>query len=337
MNSQSIYFLQALWDVDVQKDRLLKIARDSMKKNIEQTLKGALDPKTIWNSPKAKELYQKITDLKNSIDGIRRPYDLLAINNQFIDTAGKIRVLQIQTAQSLNSEAGIQLAHLHIIAKQLIPYAMKQLKNQTNFQLYRYLVLGGSIPDRDFYYPESSMIEEWIYFYEKKLMPLLSLLQDGELDGRWAYERRRIAISGGLIVEQFVKVEPREKELNQPLGIPGIGTGELGAFRIFGRGKITNLNPFVFENGLKLKIRRRMSSAFEPLLQRNENSNPKDMLDQIMGRNYYLISPDEYFTNLNKQMLAGTFHQRIKTGTCFLCGGPLYKNKCTSCGSQWKF
>ena len=55
MNPQTVYLLQAVWDTSDQKNRILEIARNSILLEIERSLKGALDERTIYISPQAKE------------------------------------------------------------------------------------------------------------------------------------------------------------------------------------------------------------------------------------------------------------------------------------------
>ena len=47
MKQQTIYFLQALWDVDVQREQLSSIAKEASLYEINHLLSGVLDEQTI--------------------------------------------------------------------------------------------------------------------------------------------------------------------------------------------------------------------------------------------------------------------------------------------------
>lgn len=337
MNEQSIYFLQALWDAEVQRNELIQIAKNAMLFDIENTFKGVLDEQTLWLSPAAIKLYHNLLLLRQKVDSILKPYDLLNINNEFISIYGSIKALQIKTAQGLNSKSGLIMKDVHIIVKQLFPYFLNQLKKQTSYQLYRLCVLNGSLPQGRLHLPDGDKLHEWLDFYCKELLPLFDILSDQQLDSRWAYEKRNIIINGEIQIEQFVLVDPLEKELKQPLGVPGVGTGGKGEFRIFGRGLITNLKPQDFEKRIYFPVEQVLPNLKDFSMLSTVNNNPTIVLDQIFKGKHYLINSQNYFALINTCILAETFYYRYKTGSCFYCGAPLYMNKCSRCGTIWKF
>ena len=337
MNEQSIYFLQALWDVEVRRDELVQIAKNAMRFDMENTFKGVLDEQTLWISSEAIDLYQKLLFVKQKIESIKKPYDLLNINNEFISISGLVKALQIKTAQALSSKSGLIMEDVHIVVKQLFPYFLYQIKKQTSYQLYRLCVLNGSLHQDKLHFPAGDILKEWLHFYNKELLPLFDILSDQQLDSRWAYERKHIIINEKIQIEQFVLVDSMEEELKRPLGVPGIGTGENGEFRVFSRGMITNLKPKDFENQIQIPIEKVLPMLNDFSVIPSVNNNPTIILDRIFNGRYYLINPQEYFTFINTYILADTFYYRYKTGSCFYCGAPLYMNKCSRCGTIWKY
>ena len=337
MNEQSIYFLQALWDVEVRRDELIQIAKSAMLFDIENTFKGVLNEQTLWISPEAIELYHKLLLLKKRVDSINKPYDLLNINNEFISISGSVKALQIKTAQGLSSKSGMIMEDMHIVVKQLFPYFLYQIKKQTSYQLYRLCVLNGSLPQDKLHLPDEDKLQEWLNFYSKQLLPLFDLFSNQQLDSRWAYERRNVIINGKIQIEQFVSVDPIENELKQPLGVPGVGTGEKGEFRIFGRGMITNLKPRDFEKRISCPVEHVLPNLKDFSKIPTVNDNPTIVLNQIFKGKHYLIDSQKYFAFINTFILAETFYYRYKTGSCFYCGAQLYMNKCSRCGTIWKF
>ena len=258
------------------------------------------------------------------------------INDDLISTSGRIKALQIKSAQTLNARSGILIKDLHILVRQLFPFTLLQLEKQCTYQIYRLLVLTGSLDPDELGFPESGSLSDWIDYYQNKLMPHINGLSMEELDCRWAYERKQVWLNKEIQTEQFVSVLPTEEELKQPLGIPGIGTGKNGEFRIFGRGRITNLSPSDFGSGVRIRYRRAVPDVKNYSTIPSEVNNPRVVLDKIFEPGErYLIEPRRYFEFVNNTILASIFNIRIKSGNCIYCGAPLYVNKCSKCGRKW--
>lgn len=336
MKSRSIYFLQTLWDVEVQRKDLLQIAKKAMMHDVEKTLCGVLNQHTIWLSSEACTLQSRIETIKKRIEAIEKPYDLLDINDKFIDATGKIRALQIKTIQTLDADSGLIMKDMHIVVRQLFPYVLRRIKEQMSYQIYRLLVLGCELPEQALCIPKDEELQMVLNYYLTRITPLLDTLSDSELDGRWAYERRRVCLNGELVIEQFVSVTPLDEEIKQPLGIPSIGTGANGEFRIFGRGKMTNLLPKDISEKIVIQICRKIPDINKFSFITNENCNPLIILNRIFEKRKYLVSPQDYFELINRSIIANTFYHRVKTGNCIYCGSPLYINKCSKCGRVWK-
>ena len=113
MKQQTIYFLQALWDVDVQRDELSNIAKEASLYEINHLLAGILDTQTIWISERAKELGEEIKEIKRNIEKLERPYRLIGINNEYQKIIGELYALQIKTVKTLDSKSGPMFEDMH--------------------------------------------------------------------------------------------------------------------------------------------------------------------------------------------------------------------------------
>ena len=60
MNRQSVFFLQAMWDADIEREKVLRLGREKAAYEIESNLRGALHPKTLWISDEAKKLRERL-------------------------------------------------------------------------------------------------------------------------------------------------------------------------------------------------------------------------------------------------------------------------------------
>ena len=333
MNQQTIYFLQALWDMGVQRERLGALVRDASGMEIEKGTKGVSDPKTVVISEEAKKTMNRIAAVKVELSKVKQPKPVAGLSREYRKLIGEMQALQIKTAQTLLSDTGPVFRDLHVVVKQLVPYAKKKVQRQTWFQMYRLLVLNGKFPAATLYYPTSDLLEEWIYFYQNKLTPLLDQLDDGTLDGRWAYEKRKIELNHLVWVEQFVSVKPKQEELALAPGSVQVGYGDQGQIRICGRGFLNNLHPEALSAGMDLVYEKKMPYIHDFTFLTYENQNPEQMLDAIFKEKPYLISPEAYFEFLNRGILTRTFFDRISQGSCISCGSPLYHNKCPKCGA----
>lgn len=331
MKQQTIYFLQALWDAGVRRDKLEKLARDAALYEIDHLLEGVLDSRTIWISDTAKELKRQVGKVRQEIGTVSRPYQLTGLNKEYQKLIGEIHGLQVKTVRTLYAEYGPLSDDLHIIVRQLFPFALKKFKEQTCFQLYRLMALRGSLPKNGFYLPQGDFLEEWISFYLNKLEPMFAQLDDRTLDGRWAYERKSVVLNRKIHVEQFVAVKPFPEELKNGIGRPKIGTGEKGHLRIYGRGYITNLTPWDMMGNIGVLSGENLAAIEDCSFIEDENANPVQLLERIFRGKKYIVAPENYFELINRFMTADTFYRRVKLGNCIYCGSPLYHNQCPNC------
>ena len=331
MKQQTIYFLQALWDTEPEKDQITGIGREALCKEMDRAFAGVLHEETIWVSARAGQMKQRIAQIRMDASQAMRPSQLLRINQDFLTVLGEIQAMQLQTMQALNAGAGPVPAQIHILARQIRPFAIRRIREQCMYQMYRLLVLKGGWPDPGTELPDGESSPEWIPFFLDKLCQLLAQQKKETLDGRWAYERRQVSL-GGIRLEQFIRVTPRREEIRQMIGQPGIGSGKNGCLRFFGRGAITNIAPEDMLKYYKSGYVRNLSFVSNMTLADKENAAPTQVLERILGRKKYLIAPEDYFKLINKYIIAETFNQRVGIGKCLYCGSTLYHGRCPECG-----
>ena len=138
-------------------------------------------------------------------------------------------------------------------------------------------------------------VQEQIAFYLNVLEPLLEGLDD-HLDGRWAYERRKVKICGKFIINQYVNSTVKEDELAQIPGRCAVGTGAGGDMRITGRGSITNLSPGRIKQDWKPHVMTRIPEDTFFKMKDIRFKNPNEILDGCFQNRNYLISPNEFTT-----------------------------------------
>lgn len=336
MTPQTIYFLQAVWDISEQRERVLAIAKDAISSELERTLKGAMDERTIYISSQAKEARRKMDVMKNRVGKIRRPSDLLRISAELDQLTGQIMAMQMTTLRTLLSVSGPVKCNLHILAWQLSELAVEKLKEQSKFQIYRSIVLGSEKQNKVPGFPAENDPKTWLSFYLNTVQPYIDRLEEPELDGRWAYERKSFVLYKLIRIEQFVRTSPSEEELSQPPGIAGVGSGPNGEFRVFGRGRITNLTPeTIYSHGTKIYTDLASVNDYSTISELNRY--PSAILNSVLKGGKYLLKPEYYFEFINKVIIANTLHDRVKTGRCLYCGSPLHFNKCTQCGHVWNY
>ena len=185
--------------------------------------------------------------------------------------------------------------------------------------------LSGLMP------PKGNQPGEWLDYYLNDIQKRVDIMEDSDLDGRWAYERKSFVLNGLIHIDQFVKAAPSDEELSHPIGIAGISSGDNGEFRVFGRGRITNITPF----DLLETVYYDLSSVKDYSNLSELNKDPAIILNSILHGEKYLLDPKIYFELLNQAIIANTFHERIRTGRCLYCGSPLHLNKCSQCGHVW--
>lgn len=331
MNQQTVLFLQALWDVNIQKAELERISIEAAQYDLASALRGAMDYETLWVSDQAVALKKQVLKKQKQLNEVKAPYQLLPHIKEYQSLIGQIQALQIKTMQTLNSPSGPLIEDTHIIVRQLQPFAESKYKEQTLFQLYRVLVLAGINVAQKVKLPTHYSLEALIDFNSKVLKPVLDNLDDEILDGRWAYEKRTVRFQSGITFEQYVAVEPTQTEINQIIGIPRISTGDEGNLRICGRGYITNLRPddilSVWKSSIKDGIQ--TEKFYRAIV--SDTELPQHTLSRYYGQKKYLVSPSTYFQKINMYIISDTFQRRVKQGMCFFCGSPFYHGICKKC------
>lgn len=333
MNRQSVFFLQAMWDADIEREKVVRLGRENAAYEIESSLRGALHPKTIWISDEAKKLRERLFFVRAKLEAVDRPYQLLEISEEYQKITGEIQAMQIETVRTLQAASGPLMPDLHILVRQLFPLAMRKIREQVMYERYRLLVLTGRLDYEGADVPVTDALEDWIRYYRDVICPLADKFDISILDGRWAYEKKKVTLCDRLSFTQFVAAKPEKEEWLTPPGKAGIKTGEEGNVRIHGRGYMTNLRP---EDVLRVPERsliKRMTCIKDFSGIGSEGEEPEKVLGRYFGEQKYMVSAKEYFGFVNMFLIAREFYTRMKRGDCIDCGMPLYQGICPRCGS----
>ena len=331
MNQQSIFFLQALWDGGVNKPQVLNLAKKAMEQQCARDLAGLRDSNTLWISDEARDLRRQMEKIIHAIQQITVPSQLISMLNRYEKVLGELRALQIKTMQSLTGEAGPVIEKLHVIVPPLFTMAGKRLENQMGYQLYRIMVFGSMDEIKAIKMKSVRTVYHWIEFYKNTLQPRLLSINE-RLDGRWAYERRRVMVLRHLIVEQYIAVPPREEELSVIPGRACIGTGQGGDMRIFGRGRLTNLRPEELTDRWEYLSKNHISLQSLCQIEELQTRYPEEILEACFNGKPYLIDAPEFFQVYNQYLIGQTLYYRTKRGNCMYCGGMISHGQCEQCG-----
>lgn len=334
MNGQSVFFLQALWDLGIEKDKIVALSKENIKYEIERSMKGVLHPETLWISDDAKKLKQELISVKMQVDRIDNPYQLAEIVDQYKKIMNEIQAMQIQTVQTLNSDLGPLVPDMHILVRQLFPMALARIKEQIKYELYRLFILSGRLDFEGIALPDDDSLQDWIKYYRDIVYALINKFNSTVLDGRWAYEKRKVVIHKKISFIQFIAVTPREEEIAIAPGKADFGIGDEGGLRIYGRGYITNLAPEDMPHSIGAFFIKRLMGSNDFSKIRDENENPAEILDHYFGDQKYMVSAEEYFRFINVFLIAKEFYPRIKRGNCIYCGSPLHQGICLKCEGQ---
>lgn len=333
MNRQSVFFLQAMWDADIEREKVLRLGRENAAYEIESNLRGALHPKTLWISDEAKKLRERLFFVRAKLEEADMPYQLLEISEEYQKITGEIQAMQIRTARTLQAASGPLMPDIHILVRQLFPLAVRKIREQVMYERYRLVVLTGRQDYEGADVPLTDDLEDWVRYYRDIIRPLTDRLDLSILDGRWAYEKKKVTLCGRLSFTQFIAVKPKAEELMMPPGKAGIKTGEEGNVRIHGRGYMTNLTPEDMLHVPEKPVIKRMTCIKDFSGIRSEDEEPEKVLAGYSGERKYLVSAEEYFRFVNMSLIAGEFYTRMKRGNCIDCGMPLYQGICPRCGS----
>ena len=333
MRIQTGYFLQALAEGGVSSEQILHIFKKTILQELENNLPALRNPETLWISDVAVSARNEYLQLEKDVNKITNPSRITRFIERMQKIQGKIQGLQIVTIQSLNSPKGPSIDKLHILVPQLFPLAQKQLKRKTEIQMFRLCVFGGLDKMKDIHAISSQSVSEQIHFLYDVMDIKINSLGDA-LDGRWAYERRKIRICRKYIVEQYMSVPVTQEELLQVPGNYRIGTGSNGVVRISGRGNITNLSPAGLTEADIADIRTRISTQGFFQLTDLLKKTPDQVLNLCLKGEPYIIEPGEIFRLYNQYLISHTMFFRFRRGNCLFCGGVVINNRCTECGEN---
>lgn len=332
MNRQSVYFLQALWDADIDREKIAELGRENARYEIERSLKGALHPDTLWISDEAKKLRQRLDSIKKELEAVEKPCELLGLSEEYLRIIGEIQAMQAKTVRTLYAPHGPLVPDLHILARQLAVPALHRIREQVKYEQYRLFVLTGSSDFERSVMPGGDDLREWVRYYADVIYTLINRFPVSALDCRWAYEKRKVTVYGRLSFMQFVSVKPGEEEGMAAPGRAKVKTGREGNLRICGRGYITNLAPEDMPGAAEGNLIRRIPPAEDFSKIGGEDENPAAVLERYFGERKFMVSAEDYFCFLNMALIAGEFYFRMKRGNCMDCGLPLYQGVCPVCG-----
>lgn len=331
MNQQSVYFLQALWDGGIKTPQLLNLGKKGMKQESSEALMGLWNRDTLWISEEAKSLRRQMEQIVESIDSISAPAQLTTVLDRYERVLGELRALQVETMQCLTSEEGPALRHLHVIVPPLFTMAGRRLENHLKYQLYRLMVFGKTEEMKKIKPVGLRTPYHWVEFYRNTVEPGLRSLGD-RLDGRWAYERRKIKVLRHLVLEQYIAVAPREEELAAIPGRAYVGVGQGGDMRIFGRGRLTNISPDTLLERWDYLSQTTISSQSFYETDEIETKSPEEILEFCFKGREYLMDVQGFFRAYNEYLIGQTIYYRVKRGNCLYCGGMISRGQCERCG-----
>lgn len=308
MKRESIYFMQALAERNIQPEKILSIVKTAMQNEVERTLKGALRQETLWISDDANKARRRINRIRDQISHLNALKQAIRLNEDFQRIRTDILEMEARTRATLISSEGPMLADLHIVAKQLLgsKFILENMKTQIYFQLYRLLVLSGKMPIEKVSLPTGDVLEEWIYFYRDQINAAVLQLRDEVLDGRWAYERKQFTLNQWVQIDQFVSVKPEAEELGQVVGGSCVKC-QGGNVRISGRGYITNISPYELEEQFDAMYETMADLETDFSFIIDENMRPDEILSGLYGSRKYLVEPSKYFQLINRYLIAKGF------------------------------
>ncbi len=162
MNRQSVFFLQAMWDADIEREKVLRLGRENAAYEIESNLRGALHPKTLWISDEAKKLRERLFFVRAKLEEADMPYQLLEISEEYQKITGEIQAMQIRTARTLQAASGPLMPDIHILVRQLFPLAVRKIREQVMYEWYRLVVLTGRQDYEGADVPLTDDLEDWV-------------------------------------------------------------------------------------------------------------------------------------------------------------------------------
>ncbi|MBQ9695254.1 MAG: hypothetical protein IJV58_02370 [Oscillospiraceae bacterium] len=340
MKKQTVYFLQALYTAPVDKNKVVQTGILYAKDEMQRNLQGFLHPRTLLISDYAKQLKRKAQSLLGQLDMVQNPQGLLPLVDEYERLIGEVAYCQKLTIRALDNPAGSQRSDLHIIARQMIPFAAKSIRTRCILSTLRCEILRGRTNFRREPFPENDSLHDWLDYYFRVIGPETDTMPDDIADGRWAYELHTVRFRPYLTIPQFVMKQPAtDRDLWIAPGQARVGSGAGGVLRITGRGCLTNLLPsdekcLVSGEYVSSLAQIRKFQAIDRS-DKKYSENPNQCLERLLGRKY-LIHAEEYFQMMNRYLVTHTLGIRLQEGSCMYCGSLMSKGVCQKCvGGTW--
>ena len=331
MERLSIFFLQALWDENIQPERIRNIAIKGAHKEIERLFSALLDKATLWISEDSCMRKEEIRVLLKTVNKIQRPIDLLSIMERANVLFGELQGLELRTLRALDAPASVRPDNVHIVPGPFKEYAYERIAESITVHIYRILLYGGPNYLQMLHFPEKKDIETLVEFFCKEISPILNLVEEEKRGAKWIYTKQSV-VMGPLKVCQFVSRTVKQGESDIPVGMVREQSGVSGELCFFGKGMISNISPL---EAYDLAITGNICFDRElPMPTTNFgriDENPREMLERWFKGEKFLITPEAYFILINQVLLLRTVADREKAGECVFCGGLLERGHCPKC------
>lgn len=315
--------------------------RQDLFRLLQQELSGWLDARcpvrddTITKGTlEAERLYKTVQGLQEQVGMINSQNRLQWFREQMEQCAARWNDLRGESAQAMQPGRIPPLEQLHLLTREEIAQWASAIRQQTQIQLYRLLVLGGASALQGIVAPpDSASPEELLAFFRHSLQPALQRIPEQRIFGQWAVEYRKDAKFGSVLrMPGYL--------LSQPVsGRSPITPGHYqtfsqpGGVRYQGRGLLTNIRPAeigaAVRNGFVSSCTAKDLDAVEYL-----DADPCRVLEQACKGRFYAIEPYHYFSVVSYQMNCRVTGQRLARQRCLFCGADSVKegfHLCKNC------
>lgn len=307
MNLQSILLLDALWNADVQKNKITEICKIAAINEIEYELMGIFNPETIWFSDEAKERKKKLLELRLEIEKIERPSKMNFCMREYKKLIGELQALQMLSMKNLISEIGPTKKNCHIFIRQITDCALEKIREQVKYQLFRLTVLSGEKPEILKEKPSENNSKKWFDYYAVDICNAFEKLSDDVIDGRWKYIIKDFVFGSGKPIPQYISVSTNQDELKKQPGDVVMGRGQDNSIQFCGRGYITNLQIDDMDFLENMDVYTSIADWVDYSEIFDEKENPVSVLSDYFAGKKFLISAECYFTMINQFIIAKKF------------------------------
>lgn len=300
MNLQTLLFCDSLWKYGNNKEEVLNLVKKNIDYEIESNLKGILHPDAIFFNSRAKDKKNRLLELIGLINEATAPSEINAYLKEYQSLIGELIGFQMLTMRNLISPLGPTINNSYIFVRQLVPLAIKRIKEQSLYQMLLYCNLTGKKVELDEKLPEEGS-SKWIEYYLNNIVKLMGTISDRQIDGRWKYEKKQVSFIYNLSFNQFIQAEVDYDDFEC---VPGkvYVISDLGKSGYKGRGFISNLTVEDMEQIQDIYINTDIKSEnFIDYLVNYENLD--ETLKYYFNGEKYLLSPERLFTCYNVDLI----------------------------------